>query len=76
MNPIELTPAWFAQCPRYLTAKRFGAMTGFTDQQEQIENLLKQGLLPARKVGRHLMVDMHQLMLMIPSPPSNDEFDD
>jgi hypothetical protein len=76
MKPIELTPAWFGQCPRYLSPKRFGDMTGLVEQEEHIEVLMKQGLLPTRRIGRHLMVDMHQLMLMLPSQPSNDTFCD
>jgi hypothetical protein len=74
MKPIELTPAWFGQCPRYLSAKRFGDMTGLKGQEKTIENLIKQGVLPARRIGRHVMVDMHQLMLMLPSDTSNEPF--
>ncbi|GLK88799.1 hypothetical protein [Pseudomonas turukhanskensis] len=74
MKPIELTPAWFGQCPRYLSAKRFSDMAGLKGQENQIENLVKQGVLPTRQLGRHLMIDMHRLMLMLPSDTSNEAF--
>lgn len=74
MKSIELNPDWFSQCPRYLSAKRFGAMTGLSDHQERVESLIDQGVIPTRRIGRHLMVDMHRLMLMLPSHKLNEAF--
>jgi hypothetical protein len=74
MKRIELSQAWFGQCPRYLTAERFCREAGLNAGTEHIEDLIKQGVMPSRRIGRYLMVDMHQLMLMLPSHSQDDEF--
>ncbi|MGY4532707.1 hypothetical protein ACVW0Y_001836 [Pseudomonas sp. TE3786] len=76
MKRIELTPAWFGQCPRYLTAAGFCHAAGLLNRQKHIESLMDQGVLPSRRIGRYLMVDMHQLMLMLPSDSPEDAFSD
>ncbi len=76
MKRIELTPAWFGQCPRYLTAKDFCHSAGLLNRQKHIETLIDQGIMPSRRIGRYVMVDMHQLMLMLPSHNVEDVFTD
>ncbi|WP_108099868.1 hypothetical protein [Pseudomonas sp. GV071] len=76
MKRIELTPAWFGQCPRYLSAESFCHAAGLEDRQDHIKTLMDQGVLPARQIGRYVMVDMHQLMLMLPSDAAEDLFVD
>jgi len=67
MKEIQLTQAWFRECPRYLSVKRFCEAAGLTKRQAHIERLVDQGVLPTRRIGRYLMVDMHELMVMLPS---------
>ncbi len=76
MKRIELTQAWFGQCPRYLSVKGFCLAAGLMNRQKHIETLLDQGVMPSRRIGRYLMVDMHRLMLMLPSDSREDVFVD
>ena len=73
MKAKALTPAWFSGCPRYLTVDNFCVATGIANGKARIENLLERGAMPSRQFGRHLMVDMHELMLMLPSDPVQEE---
>lgn len=73
MKAKALTPAWFGACPRYLTVDNFCVATGIANGKARIENLLQQGAMPSRRFGRHLMVDMHELMLMLPSELVQEE---
>lgn len=73
MKRIELSQDWFGQCPRYLTAERFCREAGLNTGKEHIEKLINQGVMPSRRIGRYLMVDMHQLMLMLPSHSPEEE---
>jgi hypothetical protein len=66
MKEIPLSQAWFKECPRYLSVNRFCEAAGLIRRQKRIESLVDQGMLPTRRIGRYLMVDMHELMLMLP----------
>ncbi len=74
MKEIPLTQAWFKECPRYLSVNRFCEAAGLIRRQKRIESLVDQGMLPTRRIGRYVMLDMHQLMLMLPSD-TEDYFD-
>lgn len=73
MKAKALTPAWFSNCPRYLTVDNFCVATGLANGKARIENLVERGAMPSRRFGRYLMVDMHELMLMLPSEPEQEE---
>jgi len=73
MKAKALTPAWFGACPRYLTVDRFCVEAGLSNGKTRIETLLQQGAMPSRRFGRYLMVDMHELMLMLPTEPLQEE---
>lgn len=76
MKAKALSPAWFGGCPRYLTVDGFCQAVGLSNGKQRIQNLLEQGAMPSRRFGRYLMVDMHELMLMLPSEPVQEEATD